>query len=373
MYKILVKTEDGETVSFECGPNEDVITAAIRQKILLLSSCREGGCATCKAECTEGEYELSNCSVQALPPDEEEDGSVLLCGTYPRSDLEVTVPYTYERIAFNEIRTEWLAEVRVCERISSNVMRFVVQCVDLESAAPLKVPFIPGQYMDIAIPGTEISRSFSMATVPSGDGLMEFLIRLLPNGRFSRYLLNDAVIGQRVGLRGPFGVFNLHDNGLRPRYFVAGGTGLSPVLAMVRQMQETRDPQETKLFFGVTHQHELFYRDELLRLASTMPTLAVEIAVMQPEAGWQGTAGTVVDLLRQYLAQARVKPDIYLCGPPGMVDATFKAAAEYGVPKDQIHLEKFVQSHGAGESPSLLEGQLAPPRMAGSEHAERVP
>jgi outer membrane immunogenic protein len=96
MYQITIETEDGETTSFECGPNEDVISAGLRQSVILLSSCRAGGCATCKGDCTEGDYELIDVKVQALPPDEEEDGKVLLCRTYGTVDLLADYPFDYD-------------------------------------------------------------------------------------------------------------------------------------------------------------------------------------------------------------------------------------------------------------------------------------
>ena len=92
MYKITAYTEDGQVIEFPASPNEDVVTSALKQDVILLMSCREGGCATCKAECTDGEYEMANASVQALPPDEEENGFVLLCCTYPRSNLTLNLP-----------------------------------------------------------------------------------------------------------------------------------------------------------------------------------------------------------------------------------------------------------------------------------------
>jgi methane monooxygenase component C len=343
MYSIEIETEDGEAVVFECEPGEDVITAALRQSITLLSSCRVGGCATCKAECTDGDFEMKNFSSQALPSDEEDQGLTLLCRCYPGSDLKLTVPYTHDRISFHEVKTEWSGDVISCEKVSHNVVRLVVRCNDPETGNNQKLPFLPGQYMDIEIPGTQISRYFSPATIPADDGLLEFLIKLLPNGRFSQYLLEEIIIDQKINMRGPFGVFNIHSNGLKPRYFVAGGTGLAPVLSMIRAMQEAGDPHEVKLFFGVTHQCDLFCYEELLKLAEAMPKLTLVVAVknIEPSSGWSGAKGSVVDLFHQYLTEAKVKPDIYLCGPPGMVDAIFLVAEDCGVLKDQIYLERF--------------------------------
>lgn len=342
MYQIVIETEDGETCSFECGPSEDVISAGLRQSVILLASCRAGGCATCKADCTDGDYELIDVKVQALPPDEEEDGKVLLCRTFPRSDLHVVVPYTYDRISFQAIQTNWLAEITECDRVSSNVVRLVLQPLTADGAAPISLNFLPGQFVDIEIPGTHTRRSYSMASVAE-DGRLEFFIRLLPDGAFSNYLRTQARVGQRVALRGPAGSFSLHKSE-RPRFFVAGGTGLSPVLSMIRQLHKESDPQPATLFFGVTNYEELFYVDELKALQHAMPSLDVQIAVVNVSEGNGVAKGTVIDLLQDELGKVADKPDIYLCGPPGMIDAAFAAASSAGVPKEQVYLEKFLAS-----------------------------
>lgn len=343
MYQIVIETEDGETCSFECGPTEDVVSAGLRQSVILLTSCRAGGCATCKGDCTDGDYELVDVKVQALPPDEEEDGKVLLCRTFPRSDLHILVPYTYDRISFQAIQTNWLAEIVACDKVSSNVVRLVLQCLTADGAAAISLNFVPGQFVDIEIPGTHTRRSYSMASVAE-DGALEFFIRILPDGAFSKFLTTQAKVGMRVDLRGPAGSFFLHDHGPRPRFFVAGGTGLSPVLSMIRQLKNASDPNPAKLLFGVTNRDELFYLDELKQLQGSMPSLDVQVAVVNDSGGNGVAKGTVIDLLRAELTKLDSKPDIYLCGPPGMIEAAFATASTAGVPREQVYLEKFLAS-----------------------------
>jgi len=344
MHQIVIETEDGETCSFECGPNEDVISAGLRQSVILMSSCRAGGCATCKGDCVDGDYELIDVKVQALPPDEEEDGKILLCRTFPRSDLHVLVPYTFDRISFESIQTNWVGEIKTCERASSNVMRLVVQVLTADGSAPVSLNFSPGQFVDIEIPGSHTRRSYSMASI-SSDGALEFFIRLLPDGAFSKFLQSSAKVGMRLDLRGPTGAFNLRNNGPRPRFFVGGGTGLSPVLSMVRHMQSSGDTTPAKLFFGVTRRDELFYLDELKKLQSAMPNLDLHIAVVEGGDGNGVSGGTVIDLLRGELGDGSDDhPDIYLCGPPGMIDAAYAAASSAGVPAEHVYLEKFLAS-----------------------------
>ncbi|MDD5034386.1 MAG: FAD-binding oxidoreductase [Methylococcaceae bacterium] len=346
IHQIEITTEDGETIHFECRGDEDVITAALRQEIFLMSSCREGGCATCKAFCAEGDYQLVGCSVQALPPEEEEEGNVLLCRCFPESDLELEVPYAYSRISFAPEDRCFTAEVVELARLASNTMRLRLRRI----GGDRKVTFAPGQYLDIQIPGTELTRSFSPANTPNEEGELEFLIRLLPDGRFSDYLRSGAQIGQPLTVKGPLGVFGLKENGFRPRYFVAGGTGLAPVLSMVRQMHQWKEPQETRLYFGVNKPEEAFYLAELKALEAAMPNLGVRICAWQADEGWSEERGSVIDVLRRDLEHKPTQPDIYLCGPPAMVDAAYAVCDQFAIPRNQIFLEKFLPSGPCGEA-----------------------
>jgi methane monooxygenase component C len=343
MYTITVETEDCQTVEFECGPSEDIITAGLRNNVILLSSCREGGCATCKAECTDGEYEIFNASVQALPPDEEEDGMVLLCRTFPRSALNLKLPYTIDRIAFQQQRTVWAGQVAACDRVASNVCRLVISVQDPDTGAPASMDFKPGQFVDIEVPGVGCSRSYSMANLP-GSRDLEFFIRLQPDGVFSRFLMSEPKPGAAIHLRGPFGAFGIHENGLRPRYFIAGGTGLSPLLSMARWMDETGDPHPARLFVGVTTEEEMFFGRELRALAASRRPVDTNVAVMRPTNGWRGFTGTVVDHVLNVMQETNERPDLYLCGPPGMIDAMMRAALNAGIPRGHVYFEKFLPS-----------------------------
>ena len=350
-HKITVITEDKQQLSFECRSDEDVITAAVRQSIYLMSSCREGGCATCKSFCDEGDYKLMGCSVQALTPEEEEEGEVLLCRTFPESDMEVEVPYTYDRVSFAPPLLDFEAEVQGLEEIASNVMRLRLKKIpDEETGSAVKLD--AGQYMNLTIPGTDISRSFSPASISNDGGELEFLIRILPEGLFSNYLRNGVEPSERLKVEGPQGSFMIKHNGLQPRYFIAGGTGLAPVLSMVRQMQDMEEPQETRIYFGVNTEPEVFCVDELRELEQAMDTLTVRTCVWHPEDSWQGEAGNVVDILRRDLEESGAKPDLYLCGPPPMVDAINTLAHELDLHKEYIHMEKFLPSgHHHQEKP----------------------
>jgi methane monooxygenase component C len=340
MHQVKIITQDGESVCFDCGEDEDIISAGLRQDIYLMASCREGGCATCKGFCPEGDYEMGKVSVQALPPEEEEEGNVLLCRCYPTSDVEIEVPYTYDRISFSPDGLSFEAEIVELRNVSCNVVELRLQRLGDDQQIRLD----SGQYYNLEIPGTTITRSYSPANTTNNRGELEFLIRIVENGKFSNYLEHDAFIGQRINIKGPSGIFGLKENGFTPRYFVAGGTGLAPVLSMVRRMHEWEEPQQSVIYFGVNTEEEVFYANELQRLAAEMPTLQIRICVWKASDNWQGEKGSVVDILRRDLQGMGVKPDLYLCGPPGMVDATYAVCADVGISKDKIFLEKFLPS-----------------------------
>jgi methane monooxygenase component C len=339
-HQVTIVTEDHESITFDCRSDEDVITAAVRQDIYLMSSCREGGCATCKGYCSEGDYVLGKVSSQALPSQEEEDGMVLLCRCYPTTDIEVEVPYTYERISFSPEGMEFEAEVVGLSQISINVVKFELR----RTGDDKTIKFESGQFFDLEIPGTGTTRSYSPANISNYQGDLEFLIRIVDGGKFSEYLKKEAKVGQRLKVKGPSGVFGLKENGFTPRYFVAGGTGLAPILSMVRHMKEWGEPQKCVIYFGVNTEAEMFHLDELNQLAAEMPTLELRNCVWKCSDDWHCEKGSVVDILRRDLVETGAQPDLYLCGPPGMVDATFAVCADVGIPKERIYLEKFLPS-----------------------------
>ena len=146
----------------------------------------------------------------------------------------------------------------------------------------------------------------------------------------------------KLAVRGPLGAFGIEPGSLRPRWFVAGGTGLAPVLSMLRRMAEFGEMHEARLFFGVNRESELFALDELARLKAELPQLKVEICVWKPEGDWQGFTGTPADALQQALGEAPVQPDIYLCGPAPLVNAVETVADAFRLPRERVFSERFL-------------------------------
>jgi ferredoxin-NADP reductase/ferredoxin len=364
-HTVELHTRDGERVAFECPETVDVVTAAASANLTLPASCREGGCGTCRGTCRSGDYQLGSHSTGALTAEAAANGEVLLCRTFPRGPLTIAVPFDRSHILAGALALRQ-ATVTGLARVADRTMRLVLELLPDEDGGRA-AGFEPGQYMELEIPGSRgVRRAYSIANTANWDGRLEFFIRLHPDGRFSRWLESEAAIGQIIDVRGPQGTFGVQENGLRPRWMVAGGTGLAPLLSMLRRMAEWQEPQPVRLFFGVNTPSELFALDDLSRLEGEMPQLQVVTCVRQPGDGqphdgqphdgqphdgqphdgqpgtrWSGFVGTPADALDRDLATVGTIPDLYLCGPSAMIDAVEQVARRNGVSADRIVTERF--------------------------------
>jgi ferredoxin-NADP reductase/ferredoxin len=339
-HAITLATRDGQTLNFTAEADQDLLSAAAAQGIGLPSLCRDGGCGACVCTADAGQYRLGEHNPSALPPDARERGEVLLCRTYAEGDIALRAPYDYGHIHF-EAEKSRPAEILELAPVAENTVRLVLRLLpDAEGGTALE--FEPGQYVSLGGPGTGISRPYSLANAPNWSGELEFFIRLQAGGRLSEFLRSEAKAGSHLDVTGPEGYFTLRAESLRQRWFVGGGTGLAPLLSMLRRMAEFQESHPVQLYFGVTRQNELYALDELARLAQELPQLRTTLCVWHPDPGWEGFSGTAAEALRLDLEQSGAKPDIYLCGPPGLVDAVTAAARATGLGDEHIHSERFL-------------------------------
>ena len=336
-YRIEITTRDGEQFGFGCDAEQDLLTAAAEAGITLPSQCRRGSCGACQATVVDGAYEMQADSAGVLPAGQR--GAVLLCRTSPRGDLRVAAPYDRTKVLLHPVPVR-TARIAALDAIAADTMRVELQ-VEPDDAFGSAVEFEPGQFAELEVPGSGLRRPYSLANTSNWDGRLEFLIRLRPDGWFSTYLRERARPGDPLTVRVPMGGFGLFADSLRPRWFVAGGTGLAPILSMLRRMAEYQEMADARLFFGVNQETELFMLDELTRLQADLPQLQVDFCVWRPGGEWAGLRGTPVDALCAALAQAGALPDIYVCGPPPLVQGVRDVAVAAGVPDARIASERF--------------------------------
>ncbi len=332
-HRVTLVFEDGFSVTVTATEAETVYQAAARQDVPIMTDCREGACATCRATCSAGRYELSDFSEEALGPEEQAEGGVLACQMRARSDCVVEFPYPSSVITVRRADPTPVV-VEAAAEVARDVFRLVLRAHHGKRGG-----FLPGQYVNIAVPGSGATRAYSFANAPEHDDLAEFYVRRLPSGVMSDWLSAGSVAGAATAIGPPMGQFFLR-RANAPILMMAGGTGLAPMLSMLRHLAASaRKPPSITLLYGANAPDEMFAADLLAELAGKLP-LDVRRAAVTVTNGFDGTAGFVTDLVTAGMVDAQT--DCYLCGPPGMVTAARALLAERGCDPKRVFAERFL-------------------------------
>ncbi|MEV0616286.1 2Fe-2S iron-sulfur cluster binding domain-containing protein [Nonomuraea sp. NPDC050404] len=327
-------------IEIEVGEDQTVLRAAAEQGLMLMHGCKEGQCAACKSFVLDGEdIELDRYSTFALPDYEKQEGYTLLCRAHVYEDVTIELlNYDEEMIRSGLPIVHAVAEVVANDPVTHDLRHLVLRLVE-----PGEIRFFPGQYVDIAVPGTDATRSFSMANTSSRDGgRLEFVIKVYPDGLFSHFLDTRLAAGDRLGLTGPFGVFTLREGHDEDLLFVGGGAGMAPILALLRSMAERGIRRRATYYYGARRRRDLCFEQELRALEHTLPGFRYVPALSEPaaEEDWDGEVGLITDVLKRHERDLS-GTHAYLCGPPPMVEAAMPLLAALGVPQKHIYYDKF--------------------------------
>ncbi len=336
-YQIALQFEDGVTRMISCGPGELLCDAAYRARINIPLDCRDGACGTCKAHCESGSFEMGAYIDDALAPDEAAAGGVLTCQMRPTSDCLVRIP----------------ASSAAC-KTSAATMEAVVTRINRESPTTVTfslradgaMDFLPGQYVNLQVPGTGEHRAYSFSSMP-GKAEVSFLIRDVPEGLMSGFMRRDAAPGMAMRFTGPYGSFYLRSVE-RPVLMLAGGTGLAPFLSMLQWLAANPSPQPVRLAYGVNTTADLVELEALDALRKSLPDFDYFTVVVDAASGHPRTGYVTDHLPPAYLNDGDV--DVYVCGPPPMVEGVRRWIASTGVTPSRFLFEKFSPAAEAAEA-----------------------
>jgi propane monooxygenase reductase subunit len=327
-------------IAIDVDENQTILRAAFEQGLMLMHGCKEGQCAACKSFVLEGEdIELDKYSTFALPDFEKEEGWTLLCRAHVYEDVTIElVNYDEDMIRSGHPIQDAVAEVVANEPVTHDIRRLVLHLVE-----PAEIPFFPGQYVDITIPGTDEVRSFSMANTSSRtSGQLEFVIKVYPDGKFSRHLEDGLAVGDRLDICGPYGVFTLRDGRESDLVFVGGGAGMAPILSVLRSLAERNSTRKATYYYGARTQQDLCFEKELYELEERLPNFRFVPALSEPVEGsdWGGEVGLITDVVKKHESDLS-EADCYVCGPPPMVEAAMVVLGALGTPDKRIYFDKF--------------------------------
>ena len=334
-HSIALQFEDGVTRFITCRDTETLADAAYRQKINIPLDCRDGACGACRSFCEAGQYDLPASSYieDALTADEAEQGFVLCCQTRPRSDCVIRVPASSAVCKTGVSRHE--GTLAAVERLSNSTIHF---SIDVDDAG--KPGFLPGQYVNVEIPGSDAYRSYSFSS-PPGASRVSFVVRNVPDGRMSQYLSAEARPGERIAFSGPYGSFYLREP-VRPVLFLAGGTGIAPFLSMFDVLAAGGNTQPVRMVYGVTNDTDLVCLEQLDDAQRKLTHFEYRTCVADESSAHPRKGYVTGHVEPEWLNGGEV--DVYLCGPVAMVEAVRAWLRDEGVTPVNFHYEKFSAS-----------------------------
>ncbi len=206
-----------------------------------------------------------------------------------------------------------------------------------------------GQHVDVRLTaedGYQAQRSYSIASQPDGTRI-ELTVERLDDGEVSPYLTDELRRGDQVELRGPVGgyfVWEPSQGG--PLLLVAGGSGVVPLMAMIRARDAARSDAETRLLTSSRGWENIIYRDELERLGGDGLTVVHTLTRSHPP-GWTGYARRVdAKMLAEVGPTPAERPGVYVCGPTPFVEAVAEALVQLGHEPHRVRTERFGPTGG---------------------------
>ncbi|MBX9710954.1 MAG: 2Fe-2S iron-sulfur cluster binding domain-containing protein [Xanthobacteraceae bacterium] len=324
--------------AFEVASDETILEAAGKAGIWLPSACRTGACGSCKVTVSSGDFFHAG-SVAALSAAEQDGCTALLCRAHALGDLQLDVaelpePPPSERPAVP-------ARVVGLIRESEHVMRLTLRFSALD---PLD--FIPGQFIGLRH-SDGFDRSFSIANAPRVDGTVDLHVGRVAGGVFTGHVFEHLRVNDILRVTGPFGNFTCASV-VRPAIFIAGGTGIAPVRAILESLAGDSFAAPVYVYWGSRTQSGL-YLDRELREFSERHGIAYIPVVSDRADAWSGRAGLVHEAVLQDFDDLSAF-DIYACGSPAMVDAAHKAVLARGARRDRFFSDCFHPSRPAADS-----------------------
>lgn len=319
---------------------ETVLDAAFRQGISVMHGCKEGQCSSCKSLLVEGDIELLKYSTFALPDYQKDTDHILLCRTLAYSDI------TVELLNYDEDLMRRSIAVKEFDAVLTGIAPLThdIRLLEIELSEPLR--FWAGQYVDLTIPDSGITRSFSMANAPSEQSRLRFIIKRYPQGAFSALLDDGLQVGQRLTAKGPYGTCFRREQRTGPMVLIGGGSGMSPLWSILHDHVESGENRPVRFFYGARTRRDLFYLEEFAALTAKLPDFRFIPALShaEPDDAWTAETGFIHDVVSRTLRAEGLDGndiDAYSCGPPPMIDAVLPVLQMSGVESERIYFDKF--------------------------------
>ncbi|MCK5726717.1 MAG: CDP-6-deoxy-delta-3,4-glucoseen reductase [Thiotrichaceae bacterium] len=326
----------------EVSQGESILEAALRQKIIFPYGCQSGVCGTCYGKVLEGEVSYPDKFPIGLSESDHQEGNALFCKAVAESDLVIEVAEVKQKVAL-EVKT------LPCKIISLRQLSHDVMEVMLKLPETQGLPFLAGQYINFLLDDGK-ERAFSLAGSSNDEGYLELHIRHIKGGVFSDQVFNQLKEKAILRIKGPLGTFFLRDI-TRPIILMGGGTGFAPLKGMMEQLIAESATEDIYLYWGVRAKEDLYHAELAKKWAFQHSNIHFIPVLSDTKEGdqWQGRTGFVHDAVVEDFADLS-NVDVYMSGPPIMVESGVEAFKKQGLPKEQMYSDAFEYSDDALQS-----------------------
>jgi CDP-4-dehydro-6-deoxyglucose reductase len=319
--------------NFPADTATSILDAARASGVVLEYSCRTGRCGVCKAPVAGGETVLLRSEDESLSSAEVAQGLILTCCRAAAGDVVLDIE-PLDRLTGIEIKT-MPARIVSVDRLAPDIVKVVLRT---PPTSPLR--FLPGQYVDVLAEG--VRRSYSLANAPREDNQLELIVKRYAGGVLSTYWFERAKANDLVRIEGPFGTFFLRDEGPTNLLFLATGTGIAPVKALLEEL--AADPIR-----AARHRIDIFWGNRQAESFCWDPVdLGLDIGfhhlLSGKDAAWGGRRGYVQDAVLARGIDA-VDTAVYACGSTAMIASAREALLALGLPPKRFFSDAFVSSN----------------------------
>jgi Na+-transporting NADH:ubiquinone oxidoreductase subunit F len=330
--KITINEEKEVTVT----GGKPLLGSLMEEKLFIPSACGgRGSCGLCKVKVTSDVGDYLPTELPWITDEEKQENIRLSCQLKLKKDVSIKIPE--ELFNVREFKTE-VASLRD--------LTYDIKEVTLKMVEPAEISFKAGQYIQFQVPEYELTkesvyRAYSVASSPSIKDSVQLEIRLVPNGICTTYVFEHLKVGDIITINGPYGEFSLRDS-QRDIVFIAGGSGMAPIKSILHDMEEKSIQRRATYFFGARSVKDLFLVDEMQSLEKSLKSFRFIPALSEPldKDNWKGETGLITEVLDRHLETGE-NTEAYLCGSPGMIDASVQVLTKNGIPEERIYYDKF--------------------------------
>lgn len=327
MFQIRLKN----TSQFSCSAEDTILVGAQKEGVHLNYSCKTGRCKSCKAKLVEGST-LAISDEIGLSQEEQMEGYILTCVRKPASDLKLDI---------EDLSRYSIEPIKIIPSKIDSITKLNQDVIELKLRIPpnTSFPYLAGQYINI-IKG-DYKRSYSLASNHTSSGL-NLYIKNYEGGKFSQYLFKEAKENDLLRIEGPMGTFFYRNTNKTNLIFLATGTGIAPIKAILEDLDKNSEKVKGKsiyVFSGARIQGDFIWEPKFDNInVNYIPVLSIA------NEGWNGAKGYVQDVMIQKgipLADS----SIYACGSERMIQDALHVSSINGLPEEEFFSDAFISSN----------------------------